>query len=256
MKVIYNGYLSTNDFECELSNRFCLFETMATKCGTVPHLKRHLDRLIQSANALHFPTLEPRFEAQVSEAIVQFMQASIKKPIALKLSLLKQQNQTDWLLSPRQSSALPLAPKLIVSMDLAICRNVTYPHKTNQCLEHADYLKRAHTMGADEMILTDKNGFVLEGTHTSLFWLKDGILQTPSLVLGILPGITRQRLLESAPIRCEEGQYTVAEMLNAEAIYITNALIGIRRCSLLHYPLNTRKEPPPELNQFIDLFQA
>jgi branched-chain amino acid aminotransferase len=54
----------------------------------------------------------------------------------------------------------------------------------------------AQKLGYDEAILLNTNGFVTEGTGENLFTVRDGILVTPPLSAGILPGITRDSIIQ------------------------------------------------------------
>jgi branched-chain amino acid aminotransferase len=54
----------------------------------------------------------------------------------------------------------------------------------------------AQKLGYDEAILLNTNGFVTEGTGENLFAVRDGIIVTPPLSAGILPGITRDSIIQ------------------------------------------------------------
>jgi branched-chain amino acid aminotransferase len=52
--------------------------------------------------------------------------------------------------------------------------------------------------GYDEAILLTEDGFVADGSGENIFLIKDEILSTPDLSASILPGITRQTIIEIA----------------------------------------------------------
>ncbi len=56
--------------------------------------------------------------------------------------------------------------------------------------------QEAKEAGAFEAILV-RDGFALEGTHTSFFTVKDGVVRTAPLSNFILPGITREIVIEA-----------------------------------------------------------
>jgi branched-chain amino acid aminotransferase len=58
--------------------------------------------------------------------------------------------------------------------------------------------RRAREAGADEALLTDADGHVLEGSSTNVFAVRDGGLVTPPLDAGLLAGVTRSVVLEVA----------------------------------------------------------
>jgi branched-chain amino acid aminotransferase len=79
--------------------------------------------------------------------------------------------------------------------------------------------------GAQEGIFVTKEGFIAEGTTSNVFFVKDGILKTPSLEIGILAGITRKFILHIAreqKIPFEEGFYKKEELLSAEEVFISS----------------------------------
>src|SRR5205814_9540448 len=56
----------------------------------------------------------------------------------------------------------------------------------------------ANRAGYDEAILLTAEGFVADGSGENIFIVKDGVLYTPDLSTGILPGITRDTVIQIA----------------------------------------------------------
>ena len=56
----------------------------------------------------------------------------------------------------------------------------------------------AQNAGYDEAILLTAEGFVADGSGENIFVVKDGVLYTPDLSTGILPGITRDTVIQIA----------------------------------------------------------
>lgn len=82
--------------------------------------------------------------------------------------------------------------------------------------------------GYYEGIFTNRNGSVTEGSISNLFFIKNGVIYTPSLSLNILPGITREkiiRIIKKLALPFYEGEYRIEELLNADSIFITNSLM-------------------------------
>lgn len=72
-----------------------------------------------------------------------------------------------------------------------------------------------------------KNNLVAEGITSNIFWVKNDILYTPSIDLGILPGITRQIVLQLAAVlevSVREGVYYKEELERADECFITNSV--------------------------------
>ncbi len=84
---------------------------------------------------------------------------------------------------------------------------------------------------ADEAVLLDGDGTVCEGATSNVFFVDGGALKTPSTSLPLLPGVTRSVVLDLAsgedfPI--EQGRYSVADLRNADEVFLTNSTWEIR----------------------------
>ncbi|URJ47767.1 aminotransferase class IV [Paenibacillus polymyxa] len=91
---------------------------------------------------------------------------------------------------------------------------------------------------AEGMMLT-ADGFLAEGMVSNLFFVRNNTLYTPDLSTGILPGITREFILELAHLRdipCEQGLYRWDELKQADEIFMTNSIQEIRPVDLLLEP--------------------
>jgi len=69
---------------------------------------------------------------------------------------------------------------------------------------------------------------VTEGAIHNIFIEKDGHLFTPPIECGLLPGVQRRHILEVRP-DAEERVLSVQDLHHADAIYLSNAVRGLRR---------------------------
>jgi len=79
---------------------------------------------------------------------------------------------------------------------------------------------------ADEGIFLNRDGFVVEGTASNIFVVKRGIIYTPPLSDGCLPGITRfvvMGLAENLNISCKETSFDLDELKSADEIFLTGS---------------------------------
>lgn len=78
-----------------------------------------------------------------------------------------------------------------------------------------------------EGLFLTKEGYVAEGITSNLFWIRNGILYTPSVETGILNGITRRFILALAAqsgLEVREGLYKQENLLEADEVFITNSI--------------------------------
>jgi len=101
-------------------------------------------------------------------------------------------------------------------------------HKTSDRGFYDDARMVALDMGADEALFLRDDGQVTEGSIANLFVERDGILLTPPLSLGLLPGVLRRSLIEQG--RAKEAELTVADL--AGGFWLGNAVRGLWRAEL------------------------
>ena len=71
--------------------------------------------------------------------------------------------------------------------------------------------------GADEALLIEPDGTVLEAPTSTLFWVDtQGNLHTPELDTGVLASITRERIMRLVPVT-EDANCSVSDVLGARA---------------------------------------
>lgn len=103
-------------------------------------------------------------------------------------------------------------------------------HKTSDRGFYEDALEAAHTFGAAEAVLVRADGLVTEGSWTSVFVDgPDGVLLTPPLSLGLLPGVLREDLIATS--RAREAELTLDDL--AGGFWLGNALRGLMRAALV-----------------------
>ena len=91
------------------------------------------------------------------------------------------------------------------------------------------YAKEA---GLDNLILLNQNKQVAEALQGNIFLVKDGDFLTPPLTDGCLNGIIRKKIIELAgnleDITLQEKSISPFELQQADELFITNAIMGIR----------------------------
>ncbi|TGP23756.1 MULTISPECIES: aminotransferase class IV family protein [unclassified Mesorhizobium] len=200
---------------------FELIETMRWEPGAgFLRFDRHLARLYASAAELGF-ACDPQ---RVGEALTG---AVGDQRIAMRTRLALQRN------GEATASAQPYEPLpagKVWRLQLARVRldsgDTLLRHKTSR----RDTYQRARAeylaTRADEVLLANERGELCEGTITNLFAdFGDGVLATPRLDCGLLPGILRGTLLDEG--RAVEAIYTFDDLKSAKAIFVGNSLRGL-----------------------------
>lgn len=88
--------------------------------------------------------------------------------------------------------------------------------------------REAASQNADDALMQTVDGRVSETTIANIFWIKEGQIFTPSVDCDLIPGITRQAILDIIdrhPVyRCREGSYAVEALYEADAVALCNSV--------------------------------
>lgn len=106
--------------------------------------------------------------------------------------------------------------------------------KVANYLESIIALETARDAGADEALIVNSAGFVVEGTTSNLFVVRGGTVVTPPASSGALEGITRMTVIEAAEragIPIEQRDLTVDEVRSADEAFITSTLRDVMSIS-------------------------
>jgi para-aminobenzoate synthetase/4-amino-4-deoxychorismate lyase len=99
-------------------------------------------------------------------------------------------------------------------------------HKTTRReLYDREWQHYAETMGADAVFYLNERGELAEGSRTNIFVERDGVLATPQLTSGLLPGVLRSELLATG--KAVERVLTLEDLKSADAVYLGNSVRGL-----------------------------
>ncbi len=128
-------------------------------------------------------------------------------------------------------------------------KNPIYQLKSVNYLESILARRQALASGADDAFFYNLEHHVTETTIANLFVVQQNAIVTPMIASGVLGGIIRSRILglcRDKGISCTEISLDNTTMIKADAVFVTNALQGIRlvksidgRCMPIHHPLIT-----------------
>lgn len=102
--------------------------------------------------------------------------------------------------------------------------------KTISYMDNILAKQEAMSQGYDEAILLNTASNVADGSISNIFMVKDDQIFTPPVSDGALPGVVRAILLEefSRNFLITEKSFSPDELKQADEIFLTNALMGIK----------------------------
>lgn len=201
-----------------------LIETMRFEPESgIALLERHLARMKASAAALGFT-----FDRHALRNQIQALCFELDAPAKVRL-----------MVSRSGASALETAPLPAALAEPVKVAALPHPldpsdwrlaHKTSDRRFYEEALAAARSFGAEEALLVRGDGLVTEGSWTSVFVEgADGVLLTPPVSLGLLPGVLREQLIADGKAR--EAEVTLDDL--AQGFWIGNALRGLMRAVLV-----------------------
>jgi branched-chain amino acid aminotransferase len=103
------------------------------------------------------------------------------------------------------------------------------PIKSNNCLPYVMAAMYAKQHRINEAVLLNPYGRVADTTIANLFIVQEREIITPPLSEGGVCGVMRKHLLQmDLPFSLSEKPITVADLQNADEIFLTNAVTGVR----------------------------
>lgn len=220
-----------------------LFETMRTYGGEPYLLERHLQRLANGCRSLGI-RYEPdarafrawlrelmeaerlteayvRLTVTAGEGILGLPAGDYASPNAL-LMVKPLPEPNPALYRDGRELALLATPRNTPEGDVRL----KSLHYMNNIIAKRELATRGAAPGAEGLMLT-REGWLSEGIVSNLFFARDGKLFTPAVETGLLPGITRTRVIELAAregIAIGEGLYPWEHLLLAEEVWLTNSV--------------------------------
>lgn len=242
----------------EYAYGFGVYENIRISNGIVFFLKDHIKRLIESAKIIEITHLFDT--AFIENSVFDLVRNTGSKTYNLKILLIGS--------STKEKASLyifclnPLFPDKKLYREGA--EFVTYDHKRS--FPHAKTLNmlqsylaysKARKSGAYDALLINHNGFILEGTRTNFFCIKEKTIFTPP-ESDILPGVMRKAVLKVASkndFKIIETNIKLEDIKSYDGAFVTSSsskIIPIKSINdvILNYP-ETLKELMTLLNDFL-----
>lgn len=110
--------------------------------------------------------------------------------------------------------------------------SIWYAHKTTNRDMYNEAYGQAVDYGLYDIVFENQDGWITEGCITNIFIYADGVYSTPPIKDGLLPGVMRGHLLQHSQVPIKEQSLTVADLQQAEAIYLCNSVRGVVQVAL------------------------
>ena len=215
-----------------------VFEGIRAYEGNVFRLEEHIERLYRSAKTIALDL--PMTQAEMTQAVLDTIAANEKKDAYIRLVVSR--GPGDLGIDPANCSKptvviivaeIKLYPKELYETGASIVTS-SVRRIPIQCLDprikSLNYLNNimakidARRAGALEAVMLNHQGRVAECTADNIFFIQDGVLKTPDLMNGALPGITRATVLDigvAIGMPTEEGNYGLHDLYNADELFLT-----------------------------------
>lgn len=206
-----------------------LFETVLAVDGAPLHLADHAERMIAGCAVLGLPAPTA---GQLTGALPELGEGRWALRFTWSAGVGGRGLDRPAVVAPRLTvtaapAPLPGPARLVTAR--AVRRNAHSPASRLKTLAYLDNVlarREALDGGGDEAVMLNTDGQLACAAAANLFWIEGGRIFTPALSCGVLPGLARARLMASVPVEEVAANRTALE--SAEAVFLTNSLIGVR----------------------------
>ncbi len=258
-RIVPLGDTRLSPGQAGLINGWGIFSTLRVYDGQPFAIERHWQRLTRDAGRLQLP-LTARFE-DVRRAMMELLQANQARAACLRIYFIY--NTIGIWKSQEPFPAVDLVmytvdlPMRVGATQLAIReqgRHAAHPltgTKVTSWLHNAWMVEQAHQRGFDDVLLLNERGEVAECTAANAYCVRGGQVFTPPLNSGCLAGVSREILLELAPIT--ERALKLDDFLSADEVFITSTTRQVQPVDRLERHV-IRQAPGPVTQKLAGLF--
>lgn len=234
-----------------------LFETLRAYDGRPFLLQEHMNRMACSAR--HFDMPVAKLLDEIPQAIAAVLDANRLRNARLRFTVTPpgaydQSEKPTLLVSAQEATGYP--PELYekgMTIHLGTrwrqsSHDPLTGHKTTSYFSRLLGLRDAQAAGCGEGLWFTPDNRLAEGCISNVFLVKNGRLRTPPLETPVLPGITRAIVLQlarSASIETEETPCTVNDLLDADEVFLTNAIMEIMPVTRIERKSVSGEKPGP-----------
>ncbi len=244
---------------------FSLFETfLVNEQGRIFLLEEHIARILNSSNHFNFnlgltvEDLSSRLlkyltEYQVANEIIRLsITAGYQgKSIPSSIAISRRNN-------PYSKSDLNKGFKLTIAKQLKNAASPIIRHKTANYLENFLLAQAATREGFNDVFFLNQQQQLTETTKANIFFVSEGILCTPDVECGLLPGVIRSWVVKagaSMGIEVKQGQFNLETLMESAEVFLTNSVMGIMPVNSIEGKTIGDKTPKPFTNLLLESYQ-
>jgi len=218
-----------------------VFEVLRTYRGTPFALDEHIARLRRSAERVFIalPVDDAALRAEVERAVsasgndesyVRIVVTRGTGPLSLDPDTATHPLRVvlvERVAPPPPDAYAKGIAAILVTTRRAVDETPAAGAKVTNYLANLLAVRDAKARGAQEALVVDARGHVVEGASSNVFVVHGGRVATPPEEAGILAGITRARMLEAAAdlgIPVEQRELSVQDVLGADEVFITSSI--------------------------------
>lgn len=246
-----------------------VYEVIPVYGGRLFRVGEHLARLEQSLNAVRIPNpyTPGRWQEMLTELVKrngggnQAVYLQVTRGAAPVRDHAFPQNVPPTVFAMTSELVPPAAHALENGVAVITLEDIRWARcdiKSIALLPNVLVKQQALDAGAVEAVFT-RGGFVIEGAATTVFTVTDGVIHTPPKSYELLPGITRDVVLELAArngIPCREERISLDNLFTADEVWIASSTREISAVTTLDgKPLGAGK-PGPMWRKMHEYFQA
>lgn len=247
MKVFLNGKIvSGNEAAVSVFDRGFLFgeglfETCFAEQGVVPFLDKHLDRMEWSASFIGLPFPHP---TEIKQGVYELLKANQLEQARIKIilsatgdtqrpTLITDSNSLNLVILAEKISNTEIDTEGISACMIHSIYNDPAPASTvkstsylTKMMARREFLEKSCADG----ILLNAHKQVTETTSGNIFWFDGKHIVTPPVEAGLLPGITRQiiiNLLKDEGLTVVEKLIDADQLKSSDEIFMTNSIMGV-----------------------------
>jgi branched-chain amino acid aminotransferase len=225
-----------------------IYEVVRSYRGQFIYLDEHLKRLEKSAGLCRLTLNQnlDHYHEEIQRTFKAFRSCPGNQNIEVYARLIVSRGVgkigfgLSYLLSPSQYTIIiqpveaPGRTQFEKGLKIQISRRLRNdPRALDPAMKSGNYLNsllaylEAEEAKFSDAILCNAEGYITEGTTFNIFYVRRGITATPPLEIGILGGITRNKVIQIAnslelPLR--EVRFTRERLYSADEVFLTSSI--------------------------------